>query len=91
MLDTPIYTNYSAAFSDMQRLTQLNTPFKLVYRRVDGSLNIVVRALLRKQTPKHKDSKASYKFNYIDQQNDQLGTAYIPLLLSVNDKQIRLQ
>ena len=91
MLESPIYTNYRDAFSDMQMHTELGTPFKLTYRRVDGSLNIVTKALLRKQTPKHKDSKASYKFNYIDQQNDQLGAAYIPLLLAVNDKQIRLQ
>ncbi|WP_156133241.1 hypothetical protein [Lacinutrix sp. Hel_I_90] len=74
----------------MHRLTELNTPFKLSYRRVNGTIRIVPSALLRKQTPKHKDAMAPYKFNYIDQQNDQLGTAYIPLLIAVNDKQIQI-
>lgn len=89
-MNTLVYTSYADMFRDMHDLTSINEPFKLVFRKVDGSIKIIPKTIIRKQTPKGKDQNASYKFNYIDVVNDQCGTAYIPLLLSVNDKQIKL-
>lgn len=90
MLDLNHYHNHADAFNDMHRLTALNEPFKLTYRRVDGSVDIIPETLLRKQTPTSKDRNGAYKFNYIDKQDDRLGTAYIPLLMAVNDKKVKL-
>lgn len=84
------YKSYEAAFSDMKSLTALNTPFKLVFIKEDGAIKIVSKALIRKRTPIAKDSMSPYKFNFIDVTQDAFGSAYIPSLLSVNDKKIVL-
>ena len=90
MLKNNNFSNYSEAFSVMHRLTEVNEPFKLTFVKSDGSIKVVASAILRKQTPKSKDSNGPYKFNYIDTINDNYGSAYIPMLLSVNDRKIIL-
>ena len=84
------YNNYAKAFDDMLNATSLNEPFKLSHRRIDGTIKVVHKALLRKQTDSRIDSMGSYKINYIDVTNNEMGTCYIPLILSINNKQIIL-
>lgn len=88
MSNKETYNSYGAAFDEIKRLALLQESFKLTHVRTDGSIKIVSQCLLRKQTPSMKDKNGAYKFNYIDKQNDEYGTAFIPLLLSVNDKPI---
>lgn len=85
------YKSYDAAFNDMKSMTAINAPFKLVFVKEDGKLKIVPKALMRKRTPVSKDSMSPYKFNFVDVTQDAFGSAYIPCLVSVNDKQIVLQ
>lgn len=89
-MKAPSYSTHEQAFSDMNNHTKVNEPFKLSFRKDNGQIKIVSKALLRKQTPTNQDKNGAYKFNYIDVVNDNMGSAYIPLLLSVNDKEIRL-
>lgn len=84
------YNNYSDAFKEMQRLTSLNKPFKLVFKKLNGNTKIVPHALLRKQTHSSNDTMSAYKFNYVDMDKDDYKSAYIPLLLSVNDIKVVL-
>ena len=91
MNDGNTYSSHALAFSEMDRLTALNQPFRLAFRKANGDMKLIEKALLRKQTPTAKDIQARYKFNYFDVLNDQLGSAYIPLLLSVNDTKIILK
>lgn len=87
-----VYNNYQEAFNDMHHHTELNEPFKLTFRKAsDASIKIIPKTLLRKQTPTANDKNGAFKFNYIDVINDECGSAYIPLLLAVNDKQIKLK
>ncbi|WP_422105584.1 hypothetical protein [Winogradskyella sp.] len=85
------YSNYQQIVGEMQRLTEANEPFTIKHIKIDGSIRIVNKALLRKQTPKSKDSKAQYKLNYIDTQQDVCGACYIPLLCSLNNKKVIIQ
>ena len=89
-MSTEIFTSYSQAFELMQKATQLNEPFKLVHRKIDGSIKVIPKTLLRKQTDSRIDSQGSYKANYIDVTSDNYGSCYIPLIMSVNDKEIIL-
>jgi len=83
-----IYTSHEQAFNDMLSFTKANESFKITFRKVNGDIKVVPKTLLRKQSPSSVDSNGAYKFNYIDQSNDTMGNAYIPLLMAVNDKQI---
>jgi len=89
-MNESIYNSYEGAFSEMIELTMTETPFKVAFVKVDGSVKIISKALLRKQTPTSKDINGAYKFNLVDTVNNNYVTAYIPLLTSVNDKQIQL-
>lgn len=89
-MNSEAYSTHEQAFSDMSNHTKLNQPFKLMFRKENGDIKIIPKALLRKQTPTSKDKNGAYKFNYIDVVNDNMGSAYIPMLMAVNDKEIRL-
>ena len=89
-MDEP-WNNYQDAFNEMQSLTEQNLHFKLKFTKADGSLNVVGRCLLRKQTPKAKDSMSEFKLNYIDKSDNTYGTCYIPLILEINDRKIVIQ
>jgi hypothetical protein len=86
-----IYSNYQEVVHEMQRLTELNTPFSFSFVKSNGSMRVVNKALLRKQTPSSKDSKGQHKLNYIDVTEDTHGNCYIPLLCSLNNKNIVIQ
>lgn len=85
------YISYEHAFNDMKNSTVLNQPFKMVFIKENGSKKVVAKALIRKQTPTSNDEYGAYKFNYIDVVNDTMGSAYIPSLVSINDKEIRIK
>ncbi|MFC0605894.1 hypothetical protein [Winogradskyella pulchriflava] len=85
------YTSYSEAINEMIRLTELSTPFKLKFIKTNGTIKLIHKALLRKQTPTTQDANGSYKLNYIDQADDNLGNCYIPLITEVNDRKIIIE
>ena len=85
------YSNYQDAVNEMQRLTELNSHFALKFIKSSGETRIVNKALLRKQTPSSKDANGQYKLNYIDVTEDALGSCYIPLICSLNNKNIIIQ
>ncbi|QQV89945.1 hypothetical protein M1M27_gp01 [Cellulophaga phage Ingeline_1] len=84
------YTEYQTPITLMRNLTRLNQPFRLEFRKVDGSRRIIQKALLRKQSLSTTDKRSAYKLNYINSQSEQMGSCYIPLLISVNDQKIIL-
>lgn len=86
-----LYSSYEQAFDYMVQMTKNNNPFKVSFVKENGEVKIIPKALLRKSTPSSADKNAQFKFNLIDTVNSNYATAYIPLLLSVNDKRIVLQ
>lgn len=84
------YSDYAQPISHMKELTARNTPFKVVFRKKDGSLRMIYRALLRKQSIGAGDKTSAYKIQLLDLDQDEPKSAYIPLLISVNDKKIIL-
>mgnify|MGYP006909076382 CR=1 FL=1 len=90
-MDNKVFNSHEEAFKAMHQLTANNKPFKLVFKKIDATIKIVPKALLRKRTHSSTDSNSAYKFNYLDVDKDECKSAYIPLLLSVNDKKIVLK
>ncbi|UOY07714.1 hypothetical protein L0P88_03985 [Muricauda sp. SCSIO 64092] len=84
------YSDYAQPISQMRAWTANNTPFKVVFRKKDGSMRLVNRALLRKQSIGANDRTSAYKIQLLDLDQDKPRSAYIPLLISVNDKKIIL-
>lgn len=84
------YHDYEAPITEMQRLSSINQPFKLEFRKADGSRRIILKALLRGQAHAKHDANGPYKLQFIDTNNDQMGSCFIPLILALNDKKIVL-
>lgn len=91
MVNQEAYKDHERPITLMRKLTAEGVPFKLEFRRKrDGKRRIVHRTLLRPQSLGKHDRNSRYKLQYIDVDNEQMGSVYIPLILSVNDKKIIL-
>lgn len=84
------YNDYQGPIGEMQRLSKIGEPFKLEFRKLDGTKRIVYKAVLRGQSQSKNDKNGPYKLQYFDTQNEQMGSCYIPLITSLNDKKIVL-
>ena len=84
------YTDYQSPISEMQRLSKLTKPFKLEFKKVDGTKRIIYKALLRGQSQSNQDKNGPYKIQFFDVDNEQMGSCYIPFILALNDKKILL-
>lgn len=89
-MDNP-FDSYQSAFDLMHGQTEANIPFKLKFIKADGSIAIINKCLLRKQTPSSKDSLSEFKMNYLDIADDTYGSCYIPLLLEVENRKIVIE
>ena len=85
------YTSYRDAYNEMTRLTELNESFKLKFIKVNGSVKVIHKTILRKQTPSSQDAYGAFKLNYIDKADDSMGNCYIPLITEVNDRKIIIE
>lgn len=86
-----VYKDHERPITLMRQLTVQGIPFKLEFRRKrDGKRRVVHRALLRPQSLGTVDRNSKYKLQFIDRDTDQMGSVFIPLILSVNDKKIVL-
>ena len=86
-----VYTDYQQPITEMRKLTALNTPFRMQFKKLDGSNKTIERALLRKQSLSDKDKNSAYKLQYLDTIHDTLGSCFIPLLTALNGKKIVIQ
>ena len=82
------YNNYQEPITQMRKLSELNIPFSFSHKKEDGTTSIIRSAKLRRQTSLKKDRNARFKLQYINLENNEKRSCYIPLLLSFNKKQI---
>jgi hypothetical protein len=83
-----VFKNHQEPITRMRKLSSINIPFTFSHKKLDGSSVIIRKAQLRKQTHSSKDSRSKYKLNYINLENDELRSCYIPLLTSFDGKLI---
>ena len=84
------YSDYAEPITLMKELTLRGEPFKISFRKKNGEPRVIHRALIRKQPLSKDDQRSAYKIQLIDKDRDELRSAYIPLILAVNDKPIIL-
>lgn len=84
------YKDYAVPITQMKEITKRGGTFKIVFRRKDGKLRIIHRAILRKQSLGDTDSRSAYKIQLLNMDSMEARSAYIPLIVSLNDKPIIL-
>lgn len=90
MSEVAPYKDFQDPITEMRRLTEQGIAFRLEFRKKNGERRIIDRALLRPQSIGKYDRNSAYKLQFIDQVNDTLGSCFIPLILSLNERKIIL-
>lgn len=85
-----VYNNYEEPITLMRKLSEISVPFSFSHKRSDGTTCIVIKASLRPQSSTLKDRNAKYKLQYTNLNNGEQRSCFIPSLLSVNDKLIKI-
>ena len=84
------YSDYAEPITLMKELTLRGGTFKISFRKKNGKPRVIHRAQIRKQPRTKDDNLSAYKIQLIDKDREELRSAYIPLILAVNDKPIIL-
>lgn len=85
-----VYNNYEQPITIMKRLSEMNIPFAFSHLKLDGSVSRIRKAELRPQSMSSKDKFSRYKLQYTNIETGEKRSCYIPLLLTLNNKQILL-
>lgn len=68
----------------------MNIPFSFSYVKLNGDKCIVRKALLRPMSKSEKDRNAKYKLQYVNTENQEKRSCFIPLITSFNGTKIEL-
>ncbi len=83
------YHNYEDPINTMRQHTSAGIPFSLTFMKLSGSIARVEKATLRGMSGTGINAK--YRLQYTNIATDEYRSFYIPLLMAVNDKKIRLK
>lgn len=89
-MSTDSYT-LESAITQMKHLSAMGMPFSFSFMRLNGTRCKVYRAAIRKQA---KSSKVKHSFaliEYVNVDTDECKRCYLPLLMSFNNKPIRIR
>ena len=91
-IDSMNPTNYTLeqAITVMKNSTKLAQPFKIKFRKLSGGNTIITRAALRPMAGTAADKMGKYKLQLVNQENDQLRSCYIPLIMEVNGIKVKI-
>ncbi|WP_074406630.1 hypothetical protein [Aquimarina megaterium] len=83
------YHNYEDAINTMRQYTSAGIPFSLTFMKLSGSIARVEKAILRSMSGTGINAK--YRLQYTNTSTNEYRSLYLPLLMAVNDKKIRLK
>lgn len=80
-----------SAITSMKSLSAKGIPFSFSFMKLNGTRSKVYRAAIRKQAKSSKVKNSFALLEYVNVDTDECKHCYLPLLMSFNNKPIRIR